>query len=1044
MKKILGLNIILLFIAFTVVGQNTVPPVKKGNSGTMTITPDPNKSGSNNSASSGTQASNSGNQNSVTVIIDHSGSMIGVPLNAAKNSSVILIDLIDLWGRELFSQQIGKINFQYIQFGGKDEFNVLYNLGTIQNTIQLRNDIINSTTQFGGTDFSSGIEPALNQLAGKKLNNKTIFLTDGGDNGIGASPNIGHYKDLVDTKYVIYGSPNTSVQQKGWLTAVPNGSEFHVNSEYEVLALFVKTLFEFVDDINYYLVRQGTQQIDKNNSFKIYKHSPNKKYMMILSKPANTNLEIEKILDISGKKLSTNSYSIYNKQTFFNIFLNDSLPSGEYKIIFKNSNQNHNLFYINFERCNIFLNLQTTPVLNQSECFVENSSVNFDFKYWDADQNKEINYADFLNHSAFHYKITDNIIEKTGKGRTGLVFSHSFPVGSAGAYQVWSTWSYNEEKMRLQNNPALSLMKEFCVSKNGSLVHLDYDTTMTWEGREIIFTATILDNKQYIIDNTKALYLDTGKGIVTLSQDSSNKQKFVGNLDYVKGNTQYVLSLLNKDNRFQFAFDNSSITTFFGKKRYVIISYSGKDYTSYKNKNLNNIFSKIGYVFSDKNIPVKRYFYEGKDIVIPYYLPYYEKMDDNIQFSFTVNKIFHDEEASLTFKSDSLHYIYPCDNTLVGGIWGAFCQKRNYDNAVEVILTFKDSTLLITKGNPIEQFCRITKKSGQMYFPNPLYKEPSFSINGKIQIRNKNRMIKLDYTSVKLDISTSDLDKFYVLTKWWVYKVLLIIGLCILFTIYLILFLVARFKSNQKVKFWYRLKNNELSQLEDLWSEPGKHKKCFLKLEIPDEIKNTFQNAEKKADKNIFINWYQSENSERFDEIKKRFCYRSLFHGNLFIKVLYICLFPLFLLIDLFRNAFEKDKTIIKNKDFLEYVQTVEDFNIANIPSEWSFENQHRIIVSQNQPGTDSVRLRNNAYVGACVEILFINNSLSIISKSPSVSVYMPDGNEKYLSKEQRAELPAKISTCRLLVNEEIEIKIDDIDYETMSCNLSNHLINNN
>lgn len=1032
MKAKLILSTFVLLFPFLMAGQDIVPPVRTENNGTMTITPNPN--GQTRSSTSTTGTGN--NQNSVTIIVDHSGSMQGAPIKAAKNSSVILIDLIDLWGKELFPQQIGNMQLQYIQFGGKGEFNELHKLGKITDMAALRRQIINSPVNYGNTDFATGFEPALRQLAGKNLNNKTIFLTDAGDNGLGADADPSKYKDLIDTKFIIYNSGNSSVERKKWLSAVPNGSEYQVGSEYEVLALFVKTLFEFVDDINYYLVRQGTQSLGQDNTFAVYKHSSDKRNMMILSKSAGTNLEIDKILDSSGKEVADTLYKVYATPTFFNIFLEDALASGEYKIVFKSSELigSHNLFYINFEKCNIFLDLETTPVLQASECFLENSSVNFNFKYWDADQNKEITYPDFLSHSAFHYKITDSIIDQTGKGNSGLVFSHSFSVGSAGSYQVWSAWSYNEEKMKHQNNPPLSLQKDFCVSVNGSLVHLAYDTLMTWEGRKLEFVANILDNNPYILDNTKVLYLNTGTQTIPLHQDTTNKQHYRGTLDYVQGNHQYILSLNNKDNRFRFALDDGSLTTFWGKKRYIRVSYSGKDYTSLKSDNLSNMIKKIRYVISNNNIPIKKYSYEGKDIVIPYYLPYYDEIDDDIQFTFGINKIFPDEIATLQFRVDSTVYSYPYENALVGGLWGVFATKRTYPDAVTVGLQVKD-TVLENSYQEINQMCTLTKREGQMYFPDPLYKEPSIQINGEIAIQTINgRIVTLDNTSVKLEISTNDMDRLYVRTKWTVYKFACLCLLVFLLIVYLVLWYVSYIKNAQKIRLWKRLKKNDLSPLEDLWNDPLYNRKCAEKLEIPVELKDAFLSPGGDPSKELFLEWLHSDLSEKKGEIKKRFCYRSLFYKNAACKIFYVLLFPLFVLIDLGRNAFELDSKVIKNKKMLEYVLAVENTNVSNIPSDWSFCGQPHIGITQLERGENNVRLRDNSHIGISVEILFYDNYLTIICKTSFVTLYLPNGKDRYLCKNQQEALPAGLTSCRVIMNDEIVLSIEDIDYETKSC----------
>lgn len=1039
------ITILCLLSFFLSFGQNTVPPVKKKSNGSMKITPDPNKNNGNGNAQQTSTSSTTsiGNKNAITVIIDHSGSMSGAPLNAANNSSLIIVDLIDLWGKKLFPKQLGDINFQYLEFGGTGESNVLHKLGKITNSKTLRNKITSSNTKYGGTDFSSGIEQALSELNGKKLNNKTIFLTDAGDQGNGPSATQGYYDDLVDTKFIIYNDSNSSVSNKGWLKAVPNGSEFHVDSEYEVLSLFVKTLFEFVDDINYYLVRQGSQRVDIGKPFNLSKHTSNKENLLVLSKPQGANLEIEKIVSPTGNIVPKKSYSLYDTKTFFNLILNDSLPSGDYKIFFKKTSRSHDLFYINFEKCNIFLNLETSPKVVSSQCFIENSSVNFNFKYWDSDANKEITYPDFLNHSAYHYKIANNVFDKTGKGANGLSFSHSFPLGSAGSYEVWTTWSYNEEKMRIHNKPPLSLLSSFCITQQGVLVQLDYDTSQTWEGRQIVFKATLLDKSQSIVNSVNKLYLNTGNETIVLKQDSINKTIYHGVLDYVKGDTQYSLTLDNRNSTYAFAFDKNSKTSFLGKKRKVQVTYSGKDYNAAKQKNTADFFSKVKYIFSSKDIPVRQYKFSGQDIIIPYHLPYYESVHDSVQFTFSLNKTFPDEEVSLTFKSDSLKYTYPKKNVAKNGLWGMFSSKSDYRDAITVNLNLIDSINL--KTDKAFQTSTITKKKGEMFFEKPLYAEPEFTVNATVSfsINNSDREITLDTTNIKLDVVTSSVNKFYVLTKWTVYKTLCLIIIIILLFLYSILYMISKKKCNQKVKLWKRLNNTDLSQIQDLWSEPAKHHRCNVKLELPVLLKNAFKDGNDAPSKDALIQWINSDISDNIKEIKKRICYRSIFYKvKLPIKVLYILFFPIAILIDLSRNAFELDKSVINNRKFVEYVQSVDNASIPNIPSEWSFSNTSKILITFNTPTKDAIRLRHISYHSKIAELTISESYVSILALNASLSVFKSRGNTEFLTIGKRFTSRKYVDEIKFIVNDEIEFTIENIDYESSSCNINSHLIN--
>jgi len=1044
MKK-LFICLFLLSVFGNILGQNTVPPVQTGGTGSMTITPKPNSSGGNaqnSSPQSASQPNIGSSKNAISIVVDHSGSMHGDPLKSAKYSSLLLVDLIALWGNELFPRKIGDMNFQYIQFGDTGENNTIHPLNKIADADQLRKSISNSTTSYGGTDFSSGIEPTLQSLRSGQHNSKVIFLTDAGDLGKGPNLKKGYYDDLDDIRFIIYKSPSSSVGSKGWLKATPNASEFHVHSEYEVLSIFVKTLFEFVDDINYYLVRQGKQVVQVGEPFKVVKHSGDKRQMLILSKPGSSGLKIMRIEDQSGNVVPEDKYKIYETRTFFNLYLNDEMKRGEYRIVFDKSTQvrSHELYYINFEKCNMMLSLLRSPKLNKDECYIENSSVNFQFMYYDIDQNIEVNYKDFLSHSAYHYAIIDNIADVTGMGKKGLTQSYSFPFGSADTYEIHTAWSYNESKMKSNNNPPLSKIDDLCITRAGGLVHLEYDSTYTWEGRRLDFSAYLIDSTTTLVSNIKELFINTGQSIITLKQTGKGRNIYKGAIDYIEADTKYTLSLENKDKRYNLALDGSSITTFLGKKRELSISYYGYDYSNYRSKKLGSIFSKLRFILSSKSVSKKKYSYTGENLAIPILLPFNKSFSDTIRYEFTLNKQFRDESLELGFGSDSTHFYYGSYDTKVGGLWGVFTRKMNMNDAVTVELDIL-TPQQIPAGGKAYISSYIKKRSGQMYFADPLYKEPAYKVRGSLDINivNSGRIIKIDDSNVTLNITTSSLDRFYTLTKWSVLWIVTL-GLTIIVALtYFILFAVSKYKCKQKISLWLRLQHNEYLKMSDLWSDPVRKNIVYQEFELPNQIKKSFKDPTSgKVSKSYYEKWIDTEESTDHRKIRNVLCYRSVFNKtNLVGKILYILIFPLTILVDLIRNSFEFDDTVVKTQHLLDYVRKIENGNVANIPSEWSFSKVNQIYFSFNDKRDNAIRLRHINYQGLFCELSLLEDFVVIQSNDVPIEVKWNDGTEAFLTSGKRVNSPNHCENFSLTINGEIDVVVDSIDYGEATCHIS-------
>lgn len=1039
-------------------GQSTVPPVQRsGGSASMTITPDPNdttqgQQGGGNPLPNLTSGGGVPGSNALTVIVDHSGSMLNGALAASRNSSAILGDLIEIWGTSLYPKVFKDLQFQYIEFGDLHESNVLIPLGPIQNAAQIRQQILNSPTSYGGTDFSAGINPAVQTLM-DSLYHRTLFLTDAGDGGAGATQGAGYYAALDDIKFVIYDAANASVASKGWLS-VTNASEFHVENEFEVLSVFVQTLFEFVDNLNNYLVRQGEKKIGVGTPFVIQKHSPTESNNTIVSKPASaTGIQIKEVLDPVGNVVDPPLVRIDETATFFNVVLDATLPKGDYQLVFEPStlSRTHYLDYISFERCQIELQPELSPDPG-SGCFLENSAVNFQFKYMDVVQGVQITYPDFLSHAAYRYAMIGQPMDVSGQGNQGLLFTHSFPFGTAGRYEVRSVWSYNESKLQ-QGDPKLALVEQVCVDQNGSLVRLDYDTTQTWEGREIEFTATILEPKPGM-KQIKKLPLQLGGGAeIPLRQDSANALVYRGTLDYVERGRDYVLSI-GKITNYNLAFDSTAATAFRGRERYIQITVTAKDFSALRQDvSVSNFFKRVwqslNFVLSD--LGDETFVYAGESLKIPYQLPYYEAERDSIDFVFSLNKVFPDETVRLSFQLDSTRYTYAAEDveTLWLKVWpftalGAPKRSQDLSDAVMVQMNFTDS-LTIMQPRPGQQSLWLAKRAGTMTFTEALFPEPSFAVSGNLSFGLKDgstRTVTLPNNHTELAIETSLLDKRYTLLRWRLNRILLLFLLLFIGVLYLLPAWIGRRKNQTKVRLWRRLVRNESLLPTDLWYSPERNSACNPQLKLPDPIKAAFPDEYHQPSYAEYAAWLQTvqelEQTNRkkaASEIKSKLCYTPIYkRGGIVRAILLAPFFPIVLLLDVWRRALDRSPKVVRNADFLAYVRDVENLTIPNVPSTFSFSGEGTIRIRFQDPATNAVRLREMNVQGKVADLSFGTDQINLVAFNYALTAHWRSGESEYIAQNGRATSPKHLSEFGFEVDEKLYITVREIDFETQSC----------
>ena len=193
-----------------------------------------------------------------------------------------------------------------------------------------------------------------------------------------------------------------------------------------------------------------------------------------------------------------------------------------------------------------------------------------------------------------------------------------------------------------------------------------------------------------------------------MKQDTANQFQYTGLLDYVKGETQYKLSMDNRNANFQFALDSSSQASFYGKGRKLKVTYTGKDFSSIQQKvSFNGFFDKMRFAFNNQSVPVKSFSYTGQNIVIPYQIPFYDPVNETIGLTISINKIFPDEQGMLKLVVDSLAHSYPAKDVKSGGIWGWFSSSNDYPDAVQFVFNFPDSISLSSSSLQSSQQCNI-------------------------------------------------------------------------------------------------------------------------------------------------------------------------------------------------------------------------------------------------------------------------------------------------------------------------------------------------
>ena len=774
--------------------------------------------------------------NSLTLLVDHSGSMAGNKFNQTQKSTKTLLNMIELWGK-IFPQKIGDLRVQYIKFGGQGEVEVLSSLDSSSNLEVLRKKLNQQVPNYDYTEYLFGIKEAINNLEGESYNNKTLFLTDGKDNYDGQLPTNIKYKKLGPTKFIVFVSDkmmdkinnssrknnNSKMVKQEWID-LTNGSEFLVNEEHKqghkVTTLFMQTLLEFVNDIKNYIIRRGKRDIGPQQQFVTHKHAQDKVHKALIALP-NQDISLEKITTEQGKTIAPHNYSNERQGSLRYVKIKAGVPAGEYKLHYDVA-RSYSVDYMSFEKATISLGVKTKPQKNK---FIAGEKVNFNFYFQDS-QGAEISYPDFLKNVYYQIQVED-AFETNGAAIEGMSFSHAYPIDAAkGMKSVSTGWSYDP------SNLAANFLKEFEVISAGSLVDLKYDEEQCWEGRDLTLKASLV-NPNRVIEDIPALELKTGQGTIRLTKQGPNS--YQGTIKNLEAKT-YQFSL-KRDNLGLSKASKSQVEV---QPRKIMLNTSIPTYKTYEKM---SFWKKVKLGFSDlwkQNSLKQQKNYQNSlvgTIKIPYKLPYKDKVDSTLQFKLKINKLFPDERANLKLQFNGENK-FAFAEVKREYLLGLMSKSKKLKEAVTIRPRIKSNVTI--KQNSEYQFpVVINKKQGGMNFKHSLYPEPTIAIKGKITNNTQSNPISLKPSDVVFNVTTDQGNLWMERVFNSARKLFIILALGLMLILLLIGLIIWRRNFIEKLELW--------------------RKKC--KNKSPEDFYQDFpQEVKKRVEK--YVNEHQSEINE--------------------------------------------------------------------------------------------------------------------------------------------------------------------------------------
>jgi len=426
------------------------------------------------------------------------------------------------------------------------------------------------------------------------------------------------------------------------------------------------------------------------------------------------------------------------------------------------------------------LDLQISPSVAADACLIENENINFRFRFWDVDQQVEITYPDFLAHTAFRYEIHNQVKQVVSKDPKQLHFTKAFATGSSGQYTALSSWNYNLDKLKNQE-PPLSLVKEFCVAEDGRLVHLSYDTTQTWQGRRLVLQAKVDRTDATFLQEVTTIYVQTGQGQVLLQQTAPNTNSYEGSIDRVAAKL-YQLTIENRYPKYKLGFDEHTATQFEGRARYLVYEIEQRAYAAAKQQLSwkDKLYQALESLKGAKHYERVRHSYKGdQDILVTSELPFAEALDEEIPISIRLNKRFPDEQVQFNFKVKANAYAQADVRT--GGWWGLLQSSSAIPDAIKTDFLLKGSQSL--EQSSMLQYLRLQKIAGDIFLEQPLQPMPSMEVQVAIDIAIPGypRQLTIASKTLAFAITTSHWSRFWVqaerIGKWILLSLLVLISL---------------------------------------------------------------------------------------------------------------------------------------------------------------------------------------------------------------------------------------------------------------------------
>jgi len=805
-------------------------------------------------------------KNALNVLLDHSGSMQkNNRIVYTNNSTKTLLEIIRLWS-ELYPDRIGTIDFQIINFGGENEIEIIHPLSSItnDNLNEILKKVDNSRAIYKNTDYNNAFQNALENMKMNYKNVRTIFLTDGIDEGEGPQNNI-NYDSLGDTKFIVFDVKNLRVDR--WTKRIKYADAYYLSNEFEVTSIFVTTLFEYVDDINKYLVRRGSQHI-KNNTFNFNKHSSKESQQIIVNK-MKKDIKIKHIVDSNNVILSNSLYDLYDKSTFFQINFSEKLLKGDYKIVFENNCDQCELFYISFEKVNIVLNLLTNPPLDGP--IYENSAINAELIFKDTEQNIPINYNDFIQYAAYYCKIGD-FKKYTNRGIENLKFVIQTPENASGSYDIKTAWSYNQAKL-IEGFPQLTTISEVNISKPDILLDLQYDKNDLWEGRDLEIIASIVNPELLDLTRINDLKISTGNDqeIITL-QKKNDENFYSGKIEKLQPKI-YQLSL-NECKDFKLALSAKSETCFSVNKRNLVLQTELINYDFYEKISL---WEKIKQAWFDltnkKNYnKTKQINTLDKDLVLCYGLPYKGEVQFNTVLDIYLNKIFPDEEIEINIKTegDTIFSTKLAKSQAYKlSFLGLIKREFKADDIVRIDFDYKNSNILTSKNNNARIILNLRKLAAIVNFDETLSIAPKIVVS---VVNSKNMNCIIETREIAFDIKTSSESLwFYQIANIGFYVFLIILFLLIILC-GLILGLLFIRKRVKKSEIWNNSKNKSPEDFYHMFPEKLKNEieATYLKNLFNDKPDLSRLDAEIRNKR--MYKFLKKNNSKYLDKIIKKNC----------------------------------------------------------------------------------------------------------------------------------------------------------------------------